>query len=89
MGTLYVRNVDDKVMAELKAQAKEKGVSTSELARGILLSHTLQKEVGSIDDKYRNFVEQMMAIYQINLDEIKALIGRLNYIIENERGNDE
>lgn len=76
MGILYIRNMDERVMAVLRQQAKAAGTNPTELARRILARYAANPEILGIDDKYRNFTEDMMALYQVNMDELKMLMQR-------------
>ena len=76
MGILYIRNMDERVMAVLRQQAKTAGTNPTELARRILARYAANPEILGIDDKYRNFTEDMMTLYQVNMEELKMLMQR-------------
>lgn len=76
MAILYIRDVDENTMAVLKEQARKMNTNTTELSRRILNRYAANPELLGIDDKYRNFTEDMMALYQINMDELKHLVEK-------------
>ena len=76
MAILYIRNLDERVMAVLRQQAKTAGTNPTELARRILARYAANPEILGIDDKYRSFTEDIMALYQANMEELKMLMQR-------------
>ncbi len=72
MGTLYVRNLDERSHAILEKKAKEKKVSVSALVRSILQNYTVTADLESIDDKYRIYTDDMMNLYKLEVEEVRA-----------------
>lgn len=86
MAILYIRDVDENTMALLKEQAQNMGTNPTNLARMILKRYAAIPEVLNIDEKYRHFTEDIMALYQINIDELKHLMEKNNQMIEKLEG---
>lgn len=82
MAILYIRDVDENTMALLKQQAQNMGTNPTNLARMILKRYAAIPEVLNIDEKYRHFTEDIMALYQINIDELKHLMEKNNQMLE-------
>lgn len=76
MAILYIRDVDENTMAVLKEQARKMNTNATELGRRILNRYAANPELLSIDDKYRSFTEDLMALYQFNMDELKHLVEK-------------
>lgn len=74
MKTIYVRNVDDRTHAVLIKAAKSKDVSLSELVRQIIDNYAARGDVESIDQKYRSFAADMMALYRADQEDMKKII---------------
>lgn len=82
MAILYIRDVDENTMALLKEQAQNMGTNPTNLARMILKRYAAMPEVLNIDEKYRHFTEDIMALYQINIDELKHLMEKNDQMLE-------
>lgn len=76
MAILYIRNVDENTMAVLREQAKRRNTNPTELGRMILKRYAANPELMSIDEKYRSFTEDVMALYQMNMEELKLMVQR-------------
>ena len=71
MGTLYIRNLDERTHAILEKNAKDKNISVSELVRNILQNYAITADLGNIDDKYRSFTEDVLQLYKSEMEEVR------------------
>lgn len=82
MAILYIRDLDERTMTVLKERATQKKISTTNLARTILNQYAAMPEVLSIEEKYRHFTEDLMGIYQTNMEELKSMTEKNMILLE-------
>ncbi len=76
MSTAYIRGIDETTYAALQKEAKRKGISLSELVRLILDHHVSRIEIEAVDQKYRTFVREQIALYQLDQEEMRQLVEK-------------
>lgn len=76
MSTAYIRGIDEKTYTVLQKEAKRKEISLSELVRQILDHHVSRREIEAIDQKYRTFVQEQIALYRMDQDEMRQLLAQ-------------
>ncbi len=76
MSTAYIRGIDETTYAALQKEAKRKGISLSELVRLILDQQVSRIEIEAVDQKYRTFVREQIALYQLDQEEMRQLVEK-------------
>lgn len=90
MGTIYIRNMDNRVHLLLKKEADERNISMAELCRNVLTNYAVSAETSRIGDKYRSFVEDMLQIYHADIDNFKQIQDYSERMLqENRKLHDE
>lgn len=79
---LSVRNVDDEIITQLKREASEKGISLTTHVKQILANYCLGYEVTSLDEKYRNLVKDVIALYDHKNERIERLAEENHYMLK-------
>lgn len=82
MAILYIRDLDERTMTVLKERAADKKTSATNLARTLLNQYAAMPEVMSIDEKYRHFTEDLMGLYQTNIEELKSMTEKNLLLLE-------
>lgn len=82
MAILYIRDLDERTMLTLKERANEMKTTPTNLARTILNQYAVMPQVTAIDEKYRQFTENLMGIYQMNMEELKLLTEKNMRLLE-------
>ena len=85
MGTIYIRNMDNRVHLLLKKEADERNISMAELCRNILTNYAVSAETTRIGDKYKSFVEDMLQIYHADVENIKQIQEYSERILQENR----
>lgn len=76
MSTAYIRGIDETTYAALQKEAKRKGISLSELVRLILDHYVSRSEIESVDQKYRTFVREQIALYRLDQEEMRRFVEK-------------
>lgn len=76
MSTAYIRDIDENTYAVLQQEAKQKGISLSELVRQILGHYVSCGEIEAVDQKYRTFVQEQIALYRMDQEEMRRLVEK-------------
>lgn len=76
MSVAYIRGIEEKTYAALQQEAKRKGISLSEHVRQILDQHISRSEIEVVDQKYRTFVQEQIALYRLDQAEIRQLVTK-------------
>ena len=77
-----IRNIDDEVFMQLTREAREKNISLNDYINGILKTYTLGYEVASLDEKYRNLVKDVIALYDHKNERIEKLAEENHYMLK-------
>lgn len=76
MSTAYIRGIDENTYTVLQKEAKRKGISLSELVRQILDHHVSRIEIEAVDQKYRTFVKEQIALYRLDQEDMRELMEK-------------
>lgn len=76
MSIVHVRGIDERVYTVLQKEAQKKNISFSELVRQILDQHVSRSEIEAVDQKYRTFVQEQIALYRLDQAEIRQLVTK-------------
>ncbi len=76
MSTAYIRDIDENTYAVLQKEAKRRGISLSELVRQILNQYVSRREIETLDQKYRTFVQEQIILYRMDQAEIRQLVTK-------------
>ena len=76
MSIVHVRGIDERVYTVLQKEAQKKNISFSELVRQILDQHVSRSEIEAVDQKYRTFVQEQIALYRLDQTEIRQLVTK-------------
>lgn len=74
MSIVHVRGIDERVYTVLQKEAKKKNISFSELIRQILNQYVSRIEIEAVDQKYRTFVQEQIALYRMDQDEMRQIL---------------
>lgn len=88
MGTLYIRGIDDSVLAKLDDLAKSKGMSRNAYVKKYVQSLAVLSDLKELDSKYAVLVKNMSSVLEQTVDYLKRnedLLLILNKKI-NEKG---
>lgn len=78
---LLIRKLDKNTESSLKDIAAKKGIGLETLARQVLTDFALSPEVSLLDEKYRNLMKDMTALYKTALDRNTEVIEENNYLL--------
>jgi len=85
MGTIYIRNMDNRVHMLLKKEADDRNVSMAELCRNVLTNYAVSAETNRIGDKYKSFVEDMLQLYHAELENFRQLQEYSEQLLQDNR----
>lgn len=86
MKTIYVRNVDERTHIMLKKAAKERDISMSELVRQLMDGYAMRTEVENLDQKYRAFATDLLALQRAEQENLQRLVTRCERIFAKLEG---
>ncbi|NCE98096.1 hypothetical protein [Emergencia sp. 1XD21-10] len=77
-----IKQIDARTYSYLKAEAKRKKVSINVLINSILDSHANKNSIENIDNKYRDFVDDIVKLYRLDHEDFQMLMQRLVSVLE-------
>lgn len=80
MKTIYIRNVDESVVAKLDALAHQKNLSRNKLVNIILETYVLSDRIKETENNYSELVNIMAAAIENNTTTLKRLEAEIKEI---------
>lgn len=81
MGELHIRDLDGKIIAKFKEQAKKRGMSLNKYLIGILTNYALAPEVKELDIRY----QELMKLVVESIETNTAMLHELSITLQGEK----
>ena len=73
MGTIYIRNVDERIIVRLDRLAEKAGLSRNAYMKKYIENMTVLEELKNSEDRYTTLVNTMAEIIAHNSEEMRRL----------------
>ena len=74
IGELHIRDLDEKIVAKYKEQAKKRGMSLNKYLVGVLTNYALAPEVKELDVRYQELMKLVVESIETNTGMLHELV---------------